>query len=116
MLGKRTIAIGVSTVVLSIGALTPAVVGAAPAAGSCAAEADAAGASTPADVLHPDIHDKVGDGSNANPNGQSPSGGGEIHGVANVPGLDGDQPGGAGGFANDLETVHGGIGECNPNA
>jgi hypothetical protein len=116
LLGKRTIAVGIGAVVLSIGAMTPEVVSAAPAAHSCAAQAAATGARTPADVLHPNIHDKVGDGSNANPNGKSPNGGGEIHGIANVPGKGGDQPGGAGGFADNLGTVHGGIGECNPNA
>ena len=72
---------------------------------------------TPADVIHPNIHDKVGDGSNANPNGKSPAGGNEIHGIANNPGQSGADPAdGEPGFADQLETVHGGIGEYNPNA
>lgn len=82
-----------------------------------AGSADLGDVDTPADVIHPDIHDKVGDGSNANPNGQSPAGGGEIHGIGNVPGQsDADPANGDPGFADQLETVHGGIGEYNPNA
>ncbi|MGI9482876.1 MAG: hypothetical protein ACR2OR_11035 [Hyphomicrobiales bacterium] len=63
-----------------------------------------------ADVNHPDIHDKVGDGTNANPNGANANGGG-IHGIGNVPGQnDGNSPSnGAPGFADQIGTVHGGI-------
>ncbi len=72
-----------------------------------------------ADVNHPDIHDKVGkgDGTNANPNGANANGG-NIHGIANTPGQNGDNPNndGTNGFANELETVHGGIGDVNKNA
>jgi hypothetical protein len=73
---------------------------------------------TPADVIHPNIHDTVGDGSNANPIGVSPAGGNEIHGIGNVPGQDGDNPNddGVNGFANQLTDVHGGIDSVNPNA
>jgi hypothetical protein len=74
---------------------------------------------TPADTIHPDIHDKVGDGdgTNANPNGVNENGG-NIHGIANNPGQDGDNPNddGVEGQANDLESMHGGIGDYNPNA
>jgi len=71
----------------------------------------------PADTIHPNIHDKVGqgDGTNANPNGQG--NGGQIHGIGNVPGQSGADPSdGDPGFADQLETVHGGIGAYNPNA
>jgi hypothetical protein len=78
---------------------------------------------TVADTLHPNIHDKVGQGAganaNANPNGNDGAGsnGGQIHGIANVPGQSGADPAtGAPGFADQLETVHGGIGARNPNA
>jgi hypothetical protein len=78
---------------------------------------------TPADVLHPNIHDKVGQGAgdnaNANPNGNNGNGsnGGQIHGIANTPGQSGADPSeGAPGFADQLETVHGGIGAKNKNA
>ena len=73
---------------------------------------------TPADTIHPNIHDKVGngDGTNANPNGVNENGG-NIHGIGNVPGQSGADPAdGDPGFADQLETVHGGIGEYNPNA
>ena len=73
---------------------------------------------TPADVIHPNIHDKVGngDGTNANPNGANANGG-NIHGIANVPGKGGGNPNddGTNGFANQLNTVHGGIGAKNQN-
>ena len=69
-----------------------------------------------ADINHPDIHDKVGDGTNANPNGKTDDGGG-IHGIGNVPGQSGADPAdGEPGFADQLETVHGGIGDVNQNA
>jgi len=74
---------------------------------------------TPADTIHPDIHSKVGrgDGTNANPNGANANGG-NIHGIANVPGKSGDNPNADGirGQANELETMHGGIGSRNKNA
>ena len=74
---------------------------------------------TPADVIHPNIHDKVGqgDGTNANPNGVNENGG-NIHGIANNPGKGGDNPNddGVKGQANELETMHGGIGAYNKNA
>ena len=73
---------------------------------------------TPADVIHPNIHSKVGrgDGTNANPNGNG--NGGAIHGIGNVPGQNADNGPSEGdpGFADQLETVHGGIGAKNPNA
>ena len=69
-----------------------------------------------ADINHPNIHSKVGDGTNANPNGANAKGGG-IHGIGNNPGQSGANPGdGAPGFADQLETVHGGIGSVNKNA
>lgn len=78
---------------------------------------------TPADILHPNIHTKVGQGAgnnaNANPNGNSGKGsnGGQIHGIANTPGQSGADPSdGAPGFADQLQTVHGGIGAKNKNA
>ena len=76
-------------------------------------------ADTPADTIHPNIHTKVGngDGTNANPNGANENGG-NIHGIANVPGKNGDGPNadGVNGQANELETMHGGIGAYNKNA
>lgn len=73
---------------------------------------------TPADVIHPDIHQNVTDGNNANPNGVSPAGGAKLHGIGNVPGQGGDHPNddGVKGFANELTDVHGGIDEVNPQA
>ena len=75
------------------------------------------GLDTPADEIHPAIHANNNAGNNANPNGVS-DGGGNMHGIANVPGQNGaNDPGqGAPGFADQLETVHGGIGAYNPNA
>jgi len=74
---------------------------------------------TPADTIHPNIHSKVGqgDGTNANPNDANTNGG-NIHGIANVPGKGGDNPNadGVNGQANELETMHGGIGVKNRNA
>jgi hypothetical protein len=52
-------------------------------------------------------------GSSANPQGVGKNGGGGIHGIANVPGLNADNyPGADGtpGFASQLGTVHGGLG------
>ena len=74
---------------------------------------------TPADISHPNIHSKVGrgDGTNANPNGANANGG-NIHGIGNVPGKNGDNPNADGvrGQSNELETMHGGIGAKNRNA
>lgn len=74
---------------------------------------------TPADTIHPNIHSKVGqgDGTNANPNGVNENGG-NIHGIGNAPGQNGDNPNadGVNGQANELETMHGGIGAYNKNA
>ena len=71
-----------------------------------------------ADVLHPNIHQNVGDGNNANPNGVSPAGGANLHGIGNNPGQSGTNPNddGTAGFANQLQNVHGGIGAKNKNA
>ena len=70
-----------------------------------------------ADIIHPDIHQNVGDGTNANPGVGNDDGNG-LHGIADVPGQDGNSPNadGTNGFANELETVHGGISEVNQNA
>lgn len=69
-----------------------------------------------ADINHPNIHDKVGDGSNANPRGANNKGG-QLHGIGNNPGQSNSSPrDGAPGFADQLETVHGGIGDVNKNA
>lgn len=59
----------------------------------------------PANTIHPNILNNVGDGSNANPNGKSPTGGGDLHGIANV-----------GGGVDNLTDVHGGIDAVNKNA
>lgn len=80
------------------------------------ANADPSGVVTPADTIHPNIHQKVGTGANANPNGANANGG-QIHGIGNNPGKSGADPAdGAPGFADQLETVHGGIGSKNKNA
>lgn len=75
---------------------------------------------TPADVIHPNIHQNNGPGNNANPNGNNnPNGNGaNMHGIGNNPGQRGINPNddGVRGFANQLETVHGGIGSVNKNA
>jgi hypothetical protein len=51
-------------------------------------------------------------GNSANPQGKGKNGGGGIHGIANVPGHNPDNhPSlGAPGFADQLGTVHGGLG------
>lgn len=69
---------------------------------------------TPADVIHPNIHQNNDAGQNANPNGAN-AGGGNMHGISNVPGQAGINPNddGTNGFANQLNTVHGGIGNYN---
>ena len=83
------------------------------------------GLDTPADTIHPSIHANNNEGNNANPNGQSPNsdvfavntGGGNMHGIANTPGQLGTNPNddGVSGFANSLNTVHGGINSKNKN-
>lgn len=89
--------------------------------GAASAAADGAGTNnddlqTPADVIHPNIHQNNGPGNNANPNGAN-AGGGNMHGIANNPGQSGADPAdGEPGFADQLETVHGGIGSKNKNA
>lgn len=72
---------------------------------------------TPADVIHPNIHDNNGPGQNANPNGSN-AGGGNMHGIGNNPGQSGSHPNddGVKGQANELQTMHGGISSKNPNA
>jgi len=72
---------------------------------------------TPADVIHPNIHDNNGPGNNANPNGVN-DGGGNMHNIGGVPGQTGTNPGDDGipGFANQLANVHGGIDSVNKNA
>ena len=78
------------------------------------------GLATPADVIHPNIHQNNGPGNNANPNGNNNQNGngGNMHGIANNPGQSGTNPNddGVAGFANELATVHGGIGTVNKNA
>jgi hypothetical protein len=56
-------------------------------------------------------------GSSANPQGQGVNGGGGIHGIGNNPGQSGTNPNadGVAGFANQLNDVHGGIGDANKN-
>jgi hypothetical protein len=72
---------------------------------------------TQADTNHPNIHAKVGqgDGTNANPNNANENGG-DIHGINNTYGHNGDHPNADGtkGFANELYRVHGGIFDVNP--
>ncbi len=70
-----------------------------------------------ADVLHPNIHQNVTGGNNADPNGAN-DGGGNLHGIGNNPGQSGSNPNddGVNGQANELETMHGGIGAKNKNA
>lgn len=78
--------------------------------------AGAGGVTNIADTLHPNIHQNVGEGANANPNGAN-DGGGNLHGIANVPGQSDAQPAeGAPGFADQLGTVHGGISAVNQNS
>jgi len=66
---------------------------------------------TPADTIHPNIHQNNGPGQNANPNGAN-DGGGNIHGIGNVPGQNDDSVPGV----CNLNNVHGGIAEVNPQA
>lgn len=75
------------------------------------------GVETPADVIHPNIHQNVTGGANANPNGAN-AGGGNLHGIANNPGKSGSRPNddGVTGQANELETMHGGISSKNKQA
>ena len=71
------------------------------------------GLDTPADVIHPNIHKNNGPGENANPNGNDNrrGDGGNIHGIGNNPGQNDQNPNADGvpGFANQLNTVHGGL-------
>lgn len=73
------------------------------------------GLDTPADTIHPNIHANNNAGNNANPNGAN-DGGGNMHGIANNPGKAGINPNddGTNGFANQLNNVHGGISNYNP--
>ncbi len=69
-----------------------------------------------ANINHPNINDNNGPGQNANPNGAN-DGGANMHGIGNNPGKSGDKPNddGTNGFANELNTVHGGISDVNKN-
>lgn len=73
---------------------------------------------TPATTFHglPGNNPGYG-GSSANPNGTGVNGGNGIHGIAATPGQAGINPNddGIAGFANQLDSVHGGIGEANKN-
>jgi len=72
---------------------------------------------SPANTIHPNINQNNGPGQNANPNGVN-DGGGNMHGIGNNPGKSGSKPNddGVKGQANELETMHGGIGNYNKNA
>lgn len=85
--------------------------------GITAAQAGVRDVNNQADINHPNIHQNVTGGNNANPNGAN-AGGGNLHGIGNNPGQNGTNPNddGTPGFANQLETVHGGIGDRNKNA
>jgi len=81
-----------------------------------------ANVTSPADTHHPNIHSKVGGGQdgprwNASPNNSNPRSGG-LHGIANISGRSGSRPNddGVRGQANELETIHGGIGGVDKNA
>jgi hypothetical protein len=73
---------------------------------------------TPATTFHglPGNNPGFG-GSSANPNGEGVNGGNGIHGIDDTPGQDGTNPNddGVAGFANELDSVHAGIGAANPN-
>lgn len=86
-------------------------------AGVATAEAGVRDVNNQADVNHPNIHQNVTGGNNANPNGAN-DGGGNLHGIGNNPGKSNTNPNddGVPGFANQLEDVHGGIGDVNQNA
>lgn len=64
---------------------------------------------TPADTIHPNIHQNNGAGSAACPGDQDQCQ--NMHGIGNNPGQSGDGPNddGVNGFRNELDTVHGGI-------
>ena len=74
---------------------------------------------TPANEIHPQLLEKVGqgDGTNANPNGVNPNGG-DLHNINAVNGHDGDNPNddGVNGQANELDEIHGGVSGVNPVA
>ena len=88
---------------------------------SCIADGDCANADpvTPATTFHglPGNNPAHG-GSSASPNGTGVNGGNGIHDIDQNPGQLGINPGddGVPGFANQLATVHGGIGAANKNA
>ncbi len=82
-----------------------------------AAEAAPQNNDQPADTIHPNIHGKLAANNkvNANPGTGNDNGAGEaLHGIGNVPGQGGADA--SGGFADQLQTVHGGIGQYNKNA
>ena len=84
--------------------------------GAVSAEAGVGDVNNQADINHPNIHQNVTGGNNANPNGAN-DGGNNLHGIANNPGQSGADPSdGRPGFADQLETIHGGIGSVNKNA
>lgn len=70
---------------------------------------------TPADIIHPNIHQNNGPGNAACPGDQDHCQ--NMHGIGNNPGQSGNKPGddGVPGFANQLNNVHGGIGTKNKN-
>ncbi len=83
-----------------------------------AAEAKKDAPVTPATTYHGTPGNTPGyGGSSANPNGNGKNGGNGIHGIANTPGQADLNPNddGVPGFANQLNTVHGGIGAANKN-
>ena len=74
-----------------------------------AAEAAPENVNNIADVLHPNIHQNVTDGNNANP-GVGNDDGNNLHGIGANPGQSDNDPSGKGGFADQLNnTLHGGI-------
>jgi len=102
-------------ILLTYAAIAVAVIGlSSPAAAGAGIDAP----DTPATTFHglPGNNPGFG-GSSANPNGTGVNGGNGIHGIANTPGQEGSNPNddGVAGFANELNTVHGGIGAANKN-
>lgn len=72
---------------------------------------------TPADVIHPNIHQNNGPGNAACPQtANNADHCGNMHGIANNPGQSGDHPNddGVNGRVNNLNNMHGGIGTRNP--
>jgi hypothetical protein len=77
-----------------------------------AAEAAPNSVNNIADILHPDIHTKVGQrsvgGTNANANPSGNANGGQVHGIGANPGQsDNDPSDGAPGFADQLNNTSG---------